>query len=41
MTLQRLSEYEWNQDVEVTLLDDNFWTFKNTQYLISSNSKAR
>ena len=23
-------EYEWNQDVQVTIKDDNFWTFKNS-----------
>ena len=23
-------EYEWNQDVRVTIKDDNFWTFKNS-----------
>ena len=23
-------EYEWNQDVKVTIKDDNFWTFRNS-----------
>jgi hypothetical protein len=23
-------EYEWNQDVRITIKDDNFWTFKNS-----------
>ena len=24
-------KYQWNHDVEVTIKDDNYWTFKNTQ----------
>ena len=31
-------KYQWNQDVEVTLLDDNFWTFKNTQDFVQLES---
>ena len=26
----QIVEYEWNQDVQVTIKDDNFWTFKNS-----------
>ena len=31
-------KYQWNQDVEVTLLDDNFWTFKNTHDFVQLES---